>query len=62
MADVSFTHLHVHTHYSMLDGACRIKDLVARTKELGMDSIAIIMSWIAGWYDGPQVMRVGCEW
>ncbi len=41
MADVSFTHLHVHTHYSMLDGACRIKDLVARTKELGMDSIAI---------------------
>ncbi len=36
-----FTHLHVHTHYSLLDGACKIKDLVARTKELGMDSIAI---------------------
>ncbi|MGF1632637.1 MAG: DNA polymerase III subunit alpha [Phycisphaerae bacterium] len=36
-----FTHLHVHTHYSMLDGACRIKDLVSRTKQLGMDSLAI---------------------
>ncbi|MCC6240304.1 MAG: DNA polymerase III subunit alpha [Phycisphaerales bacterium] len=36
-----FVHLHVHTHYSMLDGACKIKDLVARTKELGMNSIAI---------------------
>src|SRR5690606_6231020 len=41
MADPQFVHLHVHTHYSMLDGACRIKDLVARTRELGMDSIAI---------------------
>jgi DNA polymerase-3 subunit alpha len=37
----SFVHLHVHTHYSMLDGACRIPDLVKRTKALGMDSIAI---------------------
>lgn len=36
-----FVHLHVHTHYSMLDGACRIGDLVKRTKALGMDSIAI---------------------
>lgn len=36
-----FVHLHVHTHYSMLDGACRISDLVKRTKALGMDSIAI---------------------
>src|ERR1041385_7206153 len=36
-----FVHLHVHTHYSLLDGACRITDLVKRTKALGMDSIAI---------------------
>src|SRR5690606_18659565 len=32
---------HVHTHYSMLDGACRPKDLVKRAKELNMDSLAI---------------------
>ncbi len=36
-----FTHLHVHTEYSLLDGSIKVKDLVARTKELGMDSIAI---------------------
>jgi len=36
-----FVHLHVHTQYSLLDGSARIKDLIARTKELGMDSIAI---------------------
>ncbi|MDD2446252.1 MAG: DNA polymerase III subunit alpha [Tissierellia bacterium] len=36
-----FTHLHVHTEYSLLDGSIRIKDLIRRTKELGMDSIAI---------------------
>ena len=36
-----FVHLHVHTEYSLLDGANRIKDLVKRVKELGMDSIAI---------------------
>ncbi|MBE6034598.1 MAG: DNA polymerase III subunit alpha [Clostridiales bacterium] len=38
---MAFTHLHVHTEYSLLDGAARIKDLIARAKELGMDSIAI---------------------
>lgn len=38
---MSFTHLHVHTEYSLLDGASRIGDLVARAKELGMDSLAI---------------------
>lgn len=38
---MAFTHLHVHTEYSLLDGASRIKDLVSRAKELGMDSIAI---------------------
>src|SRR5256714_4738652 len=37
----TFCHLHVHTHYSLLDGACRIGDLVKRVKALGMDSIAI---------------------
>src|SRR3984885_13560391 len=38
---LSFVHLPVHTHYSLLDGACRIPDLVKRVKALGMDSIAI---------------------
>ena len=36
-----FAHLHMHTEYSLLDGACRIKDLVRRVKELGMTSCAI---------------------
>lgn len=38
---MNFTHLHVHTEYSLLDGSCKIKELAARAKELGMDSIAI---------------------
>jgi DNA polymerase III subunit alpha len=37
----NFVHLHVHTEYSLLDGANRIKDLIKRTSELGMQSIAI---------------------
>src|SRR4051794_36197009 len=36
-----FTHLHVHTHYSLLDGACKVPELVKRAKALGMDSLAI---------------------
>ena len=36
-----FAHLHVHTEYSLLDGMCRIPQLVARARELGMDSLAI---------------------
>ncbi len=36
-----FTHLHIHTEYSLLDGMCRIPRLVERAKELGMDSLAI---------------------
>ena len=36
-----FTHLHVHTEYSMLDGISRIPELVAHTKTLGMDALAI---------------------
>jgi DNA polymerase-3 subunit alpha len=36
-----FSHLHVHTQYSLLDGMCRIPHLVERARELGMDSLAI---------------------
>ena len=38
---MAFTHLHVHTEYSLLDGSSKIKELAARAKELGMDSLAI---------------------
>lgn len=38
---MNFTHLHVHTEFSILDGSNKIKDLVSRVKELGMDSCAI---------------------
>ena len=38
---MEFTHLHVHTEYSLLDGSSKIKELVSRAKELGMDSLAI---------------------
>jgi DNA polymerase III subunit alpha len=38
---MSFVHLHVHSHYSMLDGACRIPDLVKRAKALNMNALAI---------------------
>ncbi len=38
---MAFTHLHVHTEYSLLDGSARITELVARAKELGFDSLAI---------------------
>ncbi|MCL2628329.1 MAG: DNA polymerase III subunit alpha [Oscillospiraceae bacterium] len=38
---MGFVHLHVHSEYSLLDGACRIKDLVARVRELGQKSVAI---------------------
>ena len=37
----SFTHLHCHTHYSLLDGASSIDRLVHRASELGMNSLAI---------------------
>jgi DNA polymerase III subunit alpha len=36
-----FCHLHVHTHYSALDGACKVDDLVARAAEMGMPALAI---------------------
>jgi len=38
---MKFTHLHVHTHYSLLDGLGKIDDLLNRAKDLGMDSLAI---------------------
>ena len=36
-----FTHLHVHTEYSLLDGSSKIKEITKRAEELGMDSLAI---------------------
>ena len=41
MADTDFVHLHVHTHYSLLDGLNQIAPLVSRAKELGMKALAI---------------------
>lgn len=38
---MAFTHLHVHTEYSLLDGSSKIKEITKRAKELGMDSLAI---------------------
>ena len=38
---MAFTHLHLHTEFSLLDGACRIKELAKRVKALGQDSVAI---------------------
>ena len=36
---MGFVHLHVHTEYSLLDGACRVKELARRAKELGLAAI-----------------------
>lgn len=41
MSTPKYTHLHVHSHYSLLDGLGKIDDLMDRAKELGMDSIAL---------------------
>ena len=41
MPDAGFVHLHVHSEYSILDGACRIPDLVARAAELGMPAVSL---------------------
>ncbi len=38
---MKFTHLHTHSHFSLLDGLSKIDDLISRVKELGMDSIAL---------------------
>ena len=65
----NFAHLHVHTEYSLLDGACRIPALVARAKELGQQSIAItdhgVMYGVIDFYKEckKQGIRpvIGCE-
>ena len=38
---MSFVHLHLHTEFSLLDGACRIKQLVERVKGMGQEAVAI---------------------
>lgn len=38
---MKFTHLHTHSHYSLLDGMIKIDELIAKTKEYGMDSVAL---------------------
>nr|MBC7244985.1 DNA polymerase III subunit alpha [Chloroflexota bacterium] len=64
-----FTHLHVHTEYSLLDGMCKIKDLVAYAKELGMEALAITdhgaMYGVMEFYQEAQQAGIkpiiGCE-
>jgi DNA polymerase-3 subunit alpha len=64
-----FTHLHVHTEYSLLDGMCPISKLVARAKELGMDGLAItdhgVMHGVIEFYqackDAGIKPIIGCE-
>ena len=41
MSGMAFVHLHLHTEFSLLDGACRIKKLAERVKELGQSAVAI---------------------
>ena len=38
---IDFTHLHVHTEYSLFDGTCRIKELVSHVKDMGQTALAI---------------------
>lgn len=66
---MEFTHLHVHTEYSLLDGSNKIKEYVARVKELGMDSAAItdhgVMYGIIDFYRAAKETGInpvlGCE-
>ena len=66
---MSFVHLHVHTEYSLLDGACRIAGLMDRVKELGQDAIAItdhgVMYGAIDFYKAAKAAGVkpiiGCE-
>ncbi len=66
---VPFTHLHVHTEYSLLDGSNKIKEYVARVKELGMDSAAItdhgVMYGVIDFYEAAKEAGInpilGCE-
>ncbi len=65
----SFTHLHVHSGYSLLDGSASIKELIQRTKELGMDSIALtdhgVMFGVIDFYKEAKKQGIkpiiGCE-
>ena len=44
---MSFTHLHLHTEYSLLDGACRITALVEKLKELGVRPVLLgVILWV----------------
>ena len=66
---MAFTHLHVHTEYSLLDGSSKIKELAARAKELGMDSMAItdhgVMYGVIDFYKAAKEVGIkpilGCE-
>lgn len=66
---MKFTHLHVHTEYSLLDGSNKIKEYVDRVKELGMDSAAItdhgVMFGVIDFYRACQAADInpviGCE-
>ncbi|MBS5604302.1 MAG: DNA polymerase III subunit alpha [Enterocloster asparagiformis] len=66
---MAFTHLHVHTEYSLLDGSCKIRELVARAKELGMDSLAVtdhgVMYGVIDFYKAAREVGIkpilGCE-
>ncbi len=67
--NMSFTHLHVHTEYSLLDGSNKIKEYVARVKELGMTSAAItdhgVMYGVIDFYRAAKAAGIkpilGCE-
>lgn len=66
---MNFTHLHVHTEFSLLDGSSKIKELPARAKELGMDSLAItdhgVMYGVIDFYRACKAAEIkpiiGCE-
>ena len=66
---MSYVHLHVHSEYSLLDGACRLRDLVARTKELGQSSVAVtdhgVMYGAVNFYKEAKIAGlkpiIGCE-
>ena len=66
---MAFTHLHVHTEYSLLDGSSKISELLPRAKELGMDSLAItdhgVMYGVIDFYKKAKEVGVkpilGCE-
>ena len=66
---MSFVHLHVHTEYSLLDGACRIQNMMDRVKELGQTAIAItdhgVMYGCIDFYKAAKAAGIkpiiGCE-